>query len=153
MIEKDQKVGVTFTPRLAQQRMDWTLEVLRREGVTSVLDIGCGEGEMPVVEEVTNSILISTSPTGTLLNILSQPASSVPEAPIRPVSNRSIAEEEDGDDDGAFAMDGIESTSGTATQQRRNSMKGSGRKVNGVVQELFLHVSTACIEPGYGVKF
>lgn len=62
MVEKMQDVGVTFTPALSLQRQEWALDVLRREGVTSVLEIGCGQGE--------------------LLRALCRPAASVPEKPI-----------------------------------------------------------------------
>ncbi|KAI0303707.1 hypothetical protein B0F90DRAFT_1577732, partial [Multifurca ochricompacta] len=35
---------VKFIPALHEQRRAWVLDILRREGVTSVLDVGCGEG-------------------------------------------------------------------------------------------------------------
>ncbi|KAH9987306.1 hypothetical protein BJV74DRAFT_748833, partial [Russula compacta] len=38
------EVEVKFFPPLHEQRRSWALEVLRREHVTSVLDVGCGEG-------------------------------------------------------------------------------------------------------------
>jgi hypothetical protein len=63
MVEKLQDVGVTFSPQLSAQRQQWALEVLCKEGVTSVLDIGCGSGD--------------------LLRALCQPAATVPEPPIR----------------------------------------------------------------------
>jgi len=62
MVEKLQDVGVTFSPQLSAQRQQWALEVLSKEGVTSVLDIGCGSGD--------------------LLRALCQPAATVPEPPI-----------------------------------------------------------------------
>jgi hypothetical protein len=63
MIEKGKEhVGVVFTPSLAEQRIAWVLQVLRKENVRSVLDVGCGEGE--------------------LLRILSRPSSTIPEEPI-----------------------------------------------------------------------
>ncbi|KIM84337.1 hypothetical protein PILCRDRAFT_27688, partial [Piloderma croceum F 1598] len=37
---------VTFFPPLYLQRRIWVLNVLRREDITSVVDIGCGEGEL-----------------------------------------------------------------------------------------------------------
>lgn len=39
------KVGVVFAPSLRDQRRIWIGEVLRREAVGSVLEVGCGEGE------------------------------------------------------------------------------------------------------------
>jgi len=35
---------VKFLPPLHEQRRSWALEILRRERITSVLDVGCGEG-------------------------------------------------------------------------------------------------------------
>ncbi|KAI9511819.1 hypothetical protein F5148DRAFT_1280362 [Russula earlei] len=35
---------VKFFPPLHEQRRSWALEILRRERVTTVLDVGCGEG-------------------------------------------------------------------------------------------------------------
>ncbi|KAG8712212.1 hypothetical protein FRC11_000720 [Ceratobasidium sp. 423] len=49
---------VRFMPPLAHERQRWILETLRAHRATSVLDIGCGEGE--------------------LLNVLCKPASSIP---------------------------------------------------------------------------
>ncbi|KIY51710.1 hypothetical protein FISHEDRAFT_7390, partial [Fistulina hepatica ATCC 64428] len=37
---------VTFDPPLFLQRRLWILDILRREGIVDVLDIGCGEGEL-----------------------------------------------------------------------------------------------------------
>ncbi|KAH9067980.1 hypothetical protein EDB83DRAFT_2378395 [Lactarius deliciosus] len=39
-----QNVQVRFQPPLHEQRRAWVLGVLRRESVTSALDVGCGEG-------------------------------------------------------------------------------------------------------------
>jgi hypothetical protein len=39
-----QNVEVKFLPPLHEQRRAWVLDVLRRESVTSALDVGCGEG-------------------------------------------------------------------------------------------------------------
>ncbi|KAH8988403.1 hypothetical protein EDB92DRAFT_1948073 [Lactarius akahatsu] len=39
-----QNVEVRFQPPLHEQRRAWVLGVLRRESVTSALDVGCGEG-------------------------------------------------------------------------------------------------------------
>ncbi|ORY35334.1 hypothetical protein BCR39DRAFT_508846 [Naematelia encephala] len=63
MVEAADVTGVTFTPELWMQRRHWALEVLRRERVTSVLDLGCG--------------------AGALLETLVMPPSTIPEAPIR----------------------------------------------------------------------
>ncbi|KAH9856584.1 hypothetical protein C2E23DRAFT_721948 [Lenzites betulinus] len=41
-----QELPVTFRPELYLQRRGWVLDVMRREGITEVLDIGCGEGEL-----------------------------------------------------------------------------------------------------------
>ncbi|WVW85856.1 hypothetical protein I302_107894 [Kwoniella bestiolae CBS 10118] len=46
MVEESTVTGVTFTPELWMQRRHWALDVLRREGVRSVLDIGCGPGSL-----------------------------------------------------------------------------------------------------------
>ncbi|KAI0254988.1 hypothetical protein BJV78DRAFT_1119955 [Lactifluus subvellereus] len=39
-----QVAQVKFFPPLHEQRRSWALDILRRERVTSVLDVGCGEG-------------------------------------------------------------------------------------------------------------
>jgi hypothetical protein len=39
-----QDVQVKFLPALHEQRRAWVLDALRRESVTSALDVGCGEG-------------------------------------------------------------------------------------------------------------
>ncbi|KAI0368687.1 hypothetical protein BV20DRAFT_969076 [Pilatotrama ljubarskyi] len=41
-----QELPVTFCPELYLQRRGWVLDIMRREGITEVLDIGCGEGEL-----------------------------------------------------------------------------------------------------------
>ncbi|KAI0671479.1 hypothetical protein C8Q78DRAFT_1029180 [Trametes maxima] len=41
-----QELSVTFRPELYLQRRGWVLDIMRREGITEVLDIGCGEGEL-----------------------------------------------------------------------------------------------------------
>ncbi|KAL7423523.1 hypothetical protein Q5752_001103 [Cryptotrichosporon argae] len=64
MVEASDVTGVTFTPELWMQRRAWALQVLRQEGVRSVLDIGCGEGA--------------------LLEILVQPPATIAEPPILP---------------------------------------------------------------------
>ncbi|EIW57435.1 uncharacterized protein TRAVEDRAFT_37905 [Trametes versicolor FP-101664 SS1] len=48
MCESDssQELPVTFRPELYLQRRGWVLDIMRREGITEVLDIGCGEGEL-----------------------------------------------------------------------------------------------------------
>ncbi|KAJ8519044.1 hypothetical protein ONZ45_g3970 [Pleurotus djamor] len=43
--EQDE-LKVTFNPPLVMQRRIWVLDTLRKEGVTSLLDIGCGEGQL-----------------------------------------------------------------------------------------------------------
>ncbi|KAI6042580.1 hypothetical protein EDC04DRAFT_2658985 [Pisolithus marmoratus] len=37
---------LSFFPPLHQQRRMWVLDTLRREGVSEIVDIGCGEGEL-----------------------------------------------------------------------------------------------------------
>lgn len=64
MVEAEDVTGVSFTPELWMQRRAWALDVLRREGVRSVLDIGCGPGA--------------------LLETLVIPPSTIREPPIRP---------------------------------------------------------------------
>ncbi|OCF57476.1 hypothetical protein L486_04934 [Kwoniella mangroviensis CBS 10435] len=46
MVEESTVTGVTFTPELWMQRRHWALDVLRKEGVRSILDIGCGPGSL-----------------------------------------------------------------------------------------------------------
>ncbi|KAI0078764.1 hypothetical protein K474DRAFT_1640864 [Panus rudis PR-1116 ss-1] len=41
-----EELSVTFQPPLALQRRSWVFSIMRRENVTSVLDIGCGEGAL-----------------------------------------------------------------------------------------------------------
>lgn len=62
LVEHSPTVGVTFNPPLYEQRTQWVLDVLRRERVGSVLDVGCGEGR--------------------ILEALCQPAGSIPEEAI-----------------------------------------------------------------------
>ncbi|KAI0775322.1 hypothetical protein BD413DRAFT_654272 [Trametes elegans] len=40
------ELQVTFRPELFLQRRGWVLDIMRREGITEVLDVGCGEGEL-----------------------------------------------------------------------------------------------------------
>ncbi|CDO74989.1 hypothetical protein BN946_scf184945.g61 [Trametes cinnabarina] len=40
------ELPVTFRPELYLQRRGWVLDIMRRECITEVLDIGCGEGEL-----------------------------------------------------------------------------------------------------------
>lgn len=70
-----ERVGIRFSPSLQMQRIEWALDVLRREGVKSVLDLGCGEGD--------------------LLRVLCEPAATVPEEPIRAIPQKSDADEEE----------------------------------------------------------
>ncbi|KAI0703747.1 hypothetical protein BC835DRAFT_1207440, partial [Cytidiella melzeri] len=39
------ELPVTFVPALYLQRRGWVFDIMRRERVTQVLDVGCGEGE------------------------------------------------------------------------------------------------------------
>ncbi|THV07241.1 hypothetical protein K435DRAFT_742234 [Dendrothele bispora CBS 962.96] len=41
-----EELKVTFVPPLYLQRRIWILDVLRRESITDVVDIGCGEGQL-----------------------------------------------------------------------------------------------------------
>ncbi|THH31729.1 hypothetical protein EUX98_g2469 [Antrodiella citrinella] len=41
-----EELQVTFSPALYLERRGWVLEILRRERVRQVLDVGCGEGEL-----------------------------------------------------------------------------------------------------------
>ncbi|KAF5340920.1 hypothetical protein D9758_012173 [Tetrapyrgos nigripes] len=41
-----EELKVTFVPPLYLQRRIWILDVLRRESITNVLDVGCGEGQI-----------------------------------------------------------------------------------------------------------
>ncbi|CAK5269663.1 unnamed protein product [Mycena citricolor] len=52
---------VTFIPQLFLQRRIWILDILRRESIVDVLDVGCGEGQ--------------------LLSVLAQPAPWLPPPP------------------------------------------------------------------------
>ncbi|KII85179.1 hypothetical protein PLICRDRAFT_45333 [Plicaturopsis crispa FD-325 SS-3] len=44
--ESSAPLEVRFFPPLYQQRRIWVLDILRRENVTRVVDVGCGEGEL-----------------------------------------------------------------------------------------------------------
>lgn len=72
------RVGIRFSPSLQMQRIEWALDVLRKEGATSVLDVGCGEGD--------------------LLRVLCQPAATVPEDPIRAVPQSNGTLDADGEE-------------------------------------------------------
>ncbi|KAJ9122627.1 hypothetical protein QFC22_002056 [Naganishia vaughanmartiniae] len=74
-----EQVGIRFSPALQMQRIEWALDVLRKEGVRSVLDVGCGEGD--------------------LLRVLCEPAATVPEDPIRAVHEHNGNAENGGDDE------------------------------------------------------
>jgi hypothetical protein len=74
-----ERVGIRFSPSLQMQRIEWALDVLRKEGVRSVLDVGCGEGD--------------------LLRVLCEPAATVPEDPIRTVHERNGNSQVGGDDE------------------------------------------------------
>ncbi|KAH9481250.1 Small RNA 2'-O-methyltransferase [Psilocybe cubensis] len=41
-----QELNVKFYPELFLQRRIWILDILRRENITRVLDVGCGEGQI-----------------------------------------------------------------------------------------------------------
>ncbi|WWC63055.1 uncharacterized protein I303_105654 [Kwoniella dejecticola CBS 10117] len=73
MVEESTVTGVTFTPELWMQRRHWALDVLRKEGVRSVLDIGCGPGS--------------------LLETLVVPPTTIKEPPILPISASSNEED------------------------------------------------------------
>ncbi|KAI6123564.1 hypothetical protein EDD16DRAFT_1546743 [Pisolithus croceorrhizus] len=40
------ELTISFFPPLHQQRRTWVLDTLRREGVSEIVDIGCGEGKL-----------------------------------------------------------------------------------------------------------
>ena len=44
--EASQEFSVTFQPPLFLQRRGWAFDIMRRERVRQVLDVGCGEGEL-----------------------------------------------------------------------------------------------------------
>ncbi|TEB34798.1 hypothetical protein FA13DRAFT_1576335, partial [Coprinellus micaceus] len=44
--EDEQELRVTFYPELYLQRRIWILDILRRENMTQILDVGCGEGDL-----------------------------------------------------------------------------------------------------------
>ncbi|KAJ3809223.1 hypothetical protein F5876DRAFT_14255, partial [Lentinula aff. lateritia] len=65
------ELSVTFFPALFLQRRIWILDILRRENVSDVLDIGCGEGQLLSVLSVPSPWL--PAPPQFLLNPNSQP--------------------------------------------------------------------------------
>jgi hypothetical protein len=156
MIEKGPShVGVVFTPSLAEQRISWALDVLRKEEARSVLDVGCGEGA--------------------LLKILCRPASCVMEDPIEPVvgqdgsmtanmggssaivaasgsnlaSSSSTRPPAGGlkrlrSETSEFASDGREGDRrrSSSSSSRQSEAHNAGSNINdGAVKELFIHVS------------
>ncbi|EEB99965.1 hypothetical protein MPER_00219, partial [Moniliophthora perniciosa FA553] len=47
MMDDDvEELKVTFIPQLYLQRRIWILDILRKECVKNVLDVGCGEGQL-----------------------------------------------------------------------------------------------------------
>ncbi|KAG1744045.1 uncharacterized protein EDB91DRAFT_208253 [Suillus paluster] len=48
-MSEDAQLRVTFFPPLYLQRRIWVLDILRREQVTEIVDIGCGEGQLLAV--------------------------------------------------------------------------------------------------------
>lgn len=159
MIEKGPShVGVVFTPSLAEQRISWALDILRKEEARSVLDVGCGEGA--------------------LLKILCRPASCVMEDLIEPVMGQdgSMAANMGGSsaiaaaasastltssssssrppagglkrlrsETSDFASDGREGdrrrSSSSSSRQSEAHNTGSNNNSDGVIKELFIHVS------------
>ncbi|KAG0694920.1 hypothetical protein DFH29DRAFT_957734 [Suillus ampliporus] len=65
----DVQLRVTFFPPLYLQRRIWVLDILRREQVTEIVDIGCGEGQLlavlcqpaPSLSPPGPGVLVSTS--------------------------------------------------------------------------------------------
>ncbi|KAI0806168.1 hypothetical protein BC629DRAFT_1282435 [Irpex lacteus] len=51
--DSQEELTVTFSPALYMQRRAWVFDIMRRERVTQVLDVGCGEGQ--VVECLCNA--------------------------------------------------------------------------------------------------
>ncbi|KAF8800824.1 hypothetical protein BYT27DRAFT_7199270 [Phlegmacium glaucopus] len=47
--DASQELKVTFYPELFLQRRIWILNILRKENITKVLDVGCGEGQLLTV--------------------------------------------------------------------------------------------------------
>ncbi|TCD65696.1 hypothetical protein EIP91_002323 [Steccherinum ochraceum] len=45
-IDESHELIVTFNPPLFLERRGWVLDIVREEGVTQILDVGCGEGEL-----------------------------------------------------------------------------------------------------------
>ncbi|KIR56014.1 hypothetical protein I315_01078 [Cryptococcus gattii Ru294] len=78
MVEESTVTGVTFTPELWMQRRQWALQTLRKEGVRSVLDLGCGPGA--------------------LLETLVMPPSTICEPPIREESYKTQHAEDEEED-------------------------------------------------------
>ncbi|CAL1716450.1 unnamed protein product [Somion occarium] len=73
-IDPNVELNVSFHPPLALQRRGWVFDIMRRERVSEVLDIGCGEGELiaclcnppPWLRPPPASLLPPTSPLATL---------------------------------------------------------------------------------------
>ncbi|KAH8100047.1 hypothetical protein BXZ70DRAFT_1000564 [Cristinia sonorae] len=45
-LNEETELPVIFYPPLYLERRGWVLDILRRESITQVLDVGCGEGEL-----------------------------------------------------------------------------------------------------------
>ncbi|OAX42172.1 hypothetical protein K503DRAFT_766992 [Rhizopogon vinicolor AM-OR11-026] len=69
LMSGDAELRVTFFPPLYLQRRIWVLDILRREHVSEIVDIGCGEGELlavlcqpaPSLPPPSSDVLSSTS--------------------------------------------------------------------------------------------
>lgn len=129
MIEKGtEHVGVVFTPKLAEQRIAWCLDVLRREEARSVLDVGCGEGA--------------------LLKILSRPASTIVEEPIVPVGTAGGQENGTGASSSRPLAGGLKRLRSDTSEYAMNGKEAGRRSAStdssdpsNVFKELFIHVS------------
>ncbi|KAF9563193.1 hypothetical protein CPC08DRAFT_706121 [Agrocybe pediades] len=81
--DKEQELRVTFFPELFLQRRIWILDILRREGITRVLDVGCGEGQ--ILGVLCQPAPWLTPPPPEILppsEIPSSPEDSVPPSPL-----------------------------------------------------------------------
>ncbi|KAF8972153.1 hypothetical protein BDZ97DRAFT_1901308 [Flammula alnicola] len=80
--DNQEELRVNFFPELFLQRRIWILNILRKENITKVLDVGCGEGQL--LATLCRPAPWLTPPPSEILSPFSSPTSSNPNEPVPP---------------------------------------------------------------------